>query len=194
MRDLKMKSAVCVPGDSRSFVRWFGVVCLVACALAVAPGRSLAAAEQIDDPAYVHWAKFKPGSVAKTTTESNLGGQKMTIQMTTTLIEVVPEKITVEIKTEVEAGGTKLPSTTKKTAIAAKRAKPAKEPQSVKEGTEDVTVGGKTYACHYSEEMHDTQRIKSWMSDEIPGGVVKFELSDGESTMKTNLVEYSVKK
>src|SRR4051794_18397760 len=56
-----------------------------------------ARAEQIDDPGYTYWAKFKPGSFSTTTTESDLGAQKMSMQMTTTLVSVTPEKVTVEV-------------------------------------------------------------------------------------------------
>ena len=35
-----------------------------------------ATAEQIDDPGYTYWAKFKPGSFSTSTTDSDLGDAK----------------------------------------------------------------------------------------------------------------------
>jgi len=59
-----------------------------------------AAAEQIDNPNYGYWAKFKVESVLKTRTESTTAGQTITLDMTSTLLEVTAEKITVEVKVE----------------------------------------------------------------------------------------------
>jgi hypothetical protein len=178
----------------RWLVRKLSIVCLFAFSFAAAPRHSSAEAEQVDDRGYPYWAKFKSGSVAKTTTETGLGEQKMTMPMTTTLLTVTAENITVEVKNEVESGGTKIAPSIKQRAVSVKRAKPDKPPQSTKEGKDDVTVGGKTCACPFLEQTRETMRIKTWMSDDVSGGLVKLELTDGESKMKMNLVEYTIKK
>src|SRR5207248_1986297 len=70
---------------------------------------STALAEQIDNPAYTNWAKFKPGSVLKTNTESATAGQKLSVEMTTKLLEVTSDKVTDEVTTEATTGQIKLP-------------------------------------------------------------------------------------
>ena len=67
-------------------------------------GSSKVLAEQIDNPSYTNWAKFKPGSVLKTNTESATAGQKLSVEMTSRLLEVTPDKVIVEVTTEATAG------------------------------------------------------------------------------------------
>lgn len=153
---------------------------------------SAAAAEQVDDPGYVYWSKFSPGSVSTTTTVTELATQKMSMHMTTTLLAVTPEKVTIEVKTETESGGKKLPARVNKREIAPKRTKPPEE-VIVNGGTETLTVGGKSYKCQLSEETRQTLHIKLWMCDKVPGGLVKMEMKDEAMTMATNLVEFTIK-
>jgi hypothetical protein len=149
-------------------------------------------AEQIDNPMYGYWAKFKPGSVLKTTTESISGEVKMTLDSETTLQAVTPEKVTVEIKTDGKSGDTKLKQRIRKQDIPAKFEKPANTV--IKHSTEEITVGGKTYKCLVSEETRETVNIKTWTSEEVPGGVVKAEVKSDGLSVTTLLVEATAKK
>ena len=151
-----------------------------------------APADQVDDPGYVHWSKFKPGSSTKTLTLNETSGMKLSIQMTTTLLAVTPEKITVEVTSETDSSGTKLPTRTRKTDIAAKRAKPA-DPSLIKESKETLTFKGKSYPCTLSEETHGTMHIKTWFSNEIPGGLLKAQVTDEGTAMTTTLVDFTIK-
>ena len=153
---------------------------------------SAARAEQVDDPGYVYWSKFSPGSVSTTTSVTELATQKISMQMTTTLLAVTPEKVTVEVKTETESGGKKLPARVNKREMAPKRTKPQGE-VIVNGGTETLTVGGKSYKCQLSEETRETLHIKLWMCDKVPGGLVKMEMKSDGMTMATNLVEFTIK-
>ncbi|HEX4797187.1 MAG TPA: hypothetical protein VH370_25565 [Humisphaera sp.] len=150
-------------------------------------------AEQIDDPGYTYWAKFKPGSFSTTTTESDLGAQKMSMQMTTTLVSVTPEKVTVEVKTTTSAGGRALTPQLVKKDVSAKRPKPPNSTIKESKETVDVAVGDKTYPCHLVEETRDAMVVKVWMNEKIPGGVVKMEMNTQGMAMTTHLVEFGVK-
>ena len=168
------------------------IACLLAFAfLATAQTFAAAApaADQIDDPGYVHWSKFKPGSSTKVVTLSETSGLKISTRITTTLLAVTPEKITVEVTTEGESSGTKLPSRTRKRDVAAKRAKPA-DPSLIKESKETLTFDGKSYRCTLSEETRGTLHIKTWLSDEIPGGLLKAQITDDGTSITTNLVDF----
>jgi hypothetical protein len=168
------------------------LACLVAFSLFAAVAAT-ATAEQIDDPGYTYWAKFKPGSFSTTTTDSDLGAQKMSMQMTTTLVAVTPEKVTVEVKTTTSAGGRTLTPRVATKDVSAKRTKPPNS--SIKESKEtvDIKVGEKTYPCRLVEETRDAMVVKAWMNDKIPGGVVTMEMNTEGMAMKTNLVEFGVK-
>jgi hypothetical protein len=167
------------------------IACLLAFAfLATAQTFAAAApADQIDDPGYVHWSKFKPGSTTKTLTLNESAGLKISIQITTTLLAVTPEKITVEIISETDSSGTKLSPRTRKQDVAAKRAKPA-DPSLTKESKETLTFAGKSYRCTLSEETRGTLHIKTWLSDEIPGGLLKAQITDDGVSITTNLVDF----
>ena len=69
--------------------------------------------------------------------------QKMSMQMTTTLVAVTPEKVTVEVKTTTSAGGRTLTPRVATKDVSAKRAKPPNS--SIKEAKEtvDIKVGEK---------------------------------------------------
>jgi len=151
-----------------------------------------AAAEEIDNPMYANWAKFKVGSMLKTRSQSIAAEQKMSIDSTATLLEVTPTKLVVEMKTETTSGETKLPTRTRKQDVPAKIAKPADS--TIKRSTEDVTVAGTTYTCQVAEETRESVQIKTWTSDRIPGGVVKAEMHSEGLSVTTVLVESSAKK
>lgn len=171
------------------------VACLLAFAfLATAQTFAAAApaADQIDDPGYVHWSKFKPGSSTKVLTSSETSGMKTSTQITTTLLAVTPEKITVEVTSEAESSGTKLPPRTRKHDVAAKRPKPA-DPSLTKESKETLTFDGKSYRCTLSEETRGTLHIKTWLSDEIPGGLLKAQITDDGVSITSNLVDFKIK-
>jgi hypothetical protein len=66
----------------------------------------------------------------------------------------------------------------------------------VKEGTDKVEVGGKSYNTKTTEtttDMNGTKTVsKTWMSDEVPGGLVKMESTSSgamDSKMTMTLVE-----
>jgi len=166
---------------------------LVAFTCVAAALASPAGAEEIDDPQYTFWAKFKPGSFSTTATETDGGGHKMMVQMTCTLMETTGEKVTLEIKTQNTAEGHVMPERTVKKDVAAKRIKPANFSIKKSNDATDVAAGAKTYACQLTEETQGSMLIKTWNSEKVPGGVVKMEMTAPDVSMKTRLVEFGVK-
>jgi hypothetical protein len=162
-------------------------------AVVAAFGGSAALAEQIYNPMYGYWSNFKPGSVLKTTTDSVAAGQKTTMDIVSTLLEVTPDKITVEMQTDVTAGDKKLKQRTRKQDVPAKIDQPAGA-GAIKHSTEAISVAGKTYTCQVSEETRDTLTVKTWTSDQIPGGVVKAEMHSEGLSVTTLLVDSTAKK
>src|SRR3954471_2916754 len=167
-------------------------ICLTIAVMIAFTG-SAAFAEKIDKPMYGYWSNFKPGSSEKTTTDSVAAGQKSTMDTVSTLLEVTPEKITVETAVDVTAGDKKMKQRTRKQDVPAKIDQRA-DASAIKHSTESITVAGKTYPCQVSEETREGMVIKTWTSDQIPGGVVKAEMHSEGLSITTLLVDSTVKK
>jgi hypothetical protein len=167
-------------------------ICLIIGLVSAFTGAA-ALAEQIDNPMYGYWSHFKPGSVLKTTTDSVAAGQKSTMDTVSTLLEVTPDKLTVEMKTDVTAGDTRLKQRIRKQEVRAKIEQPVGA-GAIKHSTEAITVAGRTYTCEVSEETRDTLKIKTWTNDQVPGGVVKAEMNSDGLSVTTLLVDSTVKK
>jgi len=179
--------------------------------LVAALGLSSAAASAADDanPVYASWAKCKAGTSVRAVTEADAMGQKSKIEVTTTLVEVAKDKVTVEVKTAIEAGGQKMEQPGTKMEIAAAGGGAATGPgtgsasapgSDVKQSDEDVTIAGKAYKCHVVEANAKTGTVathsKTYTSADVPGYVVKMDAStDGQfkSHTVTQVVEISVK-
>jgi len=143
--------------------------------------------DTVDNPAYKSWAAFKVGTAIKTqtTTVMTMGEKDMTTKTTTTttLKELTADKAVVEMVSETDMNGTKIPGTPMKVDIAAKMAKDAaSQPAGTKvtkkgEGDEEVAVGDKKYKCHWvenqttSDQMDGTSKV--WTCPDVPGGTVK---------------------
>ena len=122
------------------------------------------------------WSNCKPGawSKLKTTSETTVAGQthNITIETKMTLVSKTAERATVETET------TMLGSTTKTKADIPLRSDAKGAGQTpVKMGSETVTVAGKTFQCKSVEVQSEANGMKtstkSWVADEVPGGIVK---------------------
>jgi hypothetical protein len=148
------------------------------------------AEELVDNPQYLSWAKHKPGTSVVMKMATNMGPQSMNMELTQTLKDLKPEEATIEVKTAMDMGGTKqnmpaqsLPVKAKVTPTEAKLGQlPPGFKGDIKEvGTESVTLGGKTYECKVAEVTSEGQGMKShgkiWRSDDVPGQMVKMEMT-----------------
>ncbi len=167
-------------------------ICAAAIATLLVCGAS---AQQDTNP----WAKFNKGSFAKlkTSTVMLMAGNKNTMTTDTkmTLIDKTADKVVVETETSVMGNVSKT-----KMDIPLKAAAPAKPPANApapKMGSETITVAGKSFACKTFEIVTDTNAgkttTKTWISEDVPGGVVKTVSSTKgamNSEMTMELVEY----
>jgi hypothetical protein len=161
-------------------------------ALLPAPAR----AQKTENATYTSWAKFKPGTsvtlrAARPGAAVGSGGATQTA----TLIEVTAQQVTIETKSVVDIGGQKRERPAKKTSIPAQWTPPSDEAKA-KRGTEEVTVGGKTYQCKTTERTagEDSSFVmKTWSSDQVPGGTVRTDMTNNGQTLRTELVEFTAK-
>jgi len=159
-------------------------------------------AEQQENPAYKSWAKYKPGTSTTMVTSSDAGGQVSKTQTKSTLAEVAADKVVVDVVMSMEAAGQKMDMPAQKMEVpkmievpkAAPDAPVAGQPAMPKADTKtsdaDVTVGAGTFKAKLTESTMDIAGSKTsskvWMSDDVPGGMVKMEATtDGAMKSKT---------
>ena len=187
----------------RPMIRRAATVAVVLCAC-----RFASADAPTSNPTYESWAKCKPGAMSKVESQSEVMGQTTKMTITTTLVEVTPEKATVEMKTSMEMMGQKMEQPATKQEIPAKApdmkdmkmpagVDPAKMPKPTT-GKETITVGGKSYDCTTTEINTEMSGIKvhskTWSTPDVPGSLVKMTSNtEGATPTKTTmmLVEFS---
>jgi hypothetical protein len=175
----------------RRLIPFLAVCCMMIC--------SSVLAEQIENPAYTSWAKYKPGTSTTMAMSSDMGGQASKMETKTTLKEVAADKLVIEMATSMEAAGQKMDMPAQKVDVPKMIDKPAaaagtppadqKDPKvDAKTSEETVTVGAGTFKAKVSqatmEQGGNKTVTKTWMSDDVPGGMVKME-STTEGPMKS---------
>ena len=180
----------------------------VLCSICLAE-TSFAQDELVANPQYVSWSNHQPGTAVSMKMVTNMAGQTMNMDITQTLKEVSDEKAVVEVKTSMDMMGQKQDMPPQSVNIAAKvtkaEADKANLPQGAdgeaKEiGNETVTVAGKDYDCKVTEFAGEQQGMKTkgkvWRCDQVPGGVVKVDMTmEGAQAgdMKMELVSVDTK-
>jgi len=144
---------------------------------------SSARAEQVANPAYEAWSKFKVGTTVKLASETVAGTNTIKNTTTTKLLEITPDKAVVETTISMNMSGRVMDMPPQKQDIKAQIEKPsaatAAEAEKAKSATgeEDVKIGDKTYKTKWTEVniVHNgvMVHLRTWMSDQVPGGVVK---------------------
>lgn len=178
---------------------------LIVCVLGI--GSMALGAETVDNPAYKSWAAFKPGTMVKSEMNNTMtvnGAEMATkVTLTSTLKEVTPEKVVVEVASEASVGERKMPVQVQKAEIMAKVAPTQTQPanaEKVGEGDEQIELLGKKYSAHwmtYVMKVGDAKTTsKMWTVKEIPGGMAKMESktegAEVNPQMKMAVVEFKV--
>jgi hypothetical protein len=153
---------------------------------AVVACTSILAADLVDNPRYQEWSKYKPGTLVTMDVTTVAGGQNMKSAMTTTLKEVTPEKVVIEMKTSMTVPGMapmdNVMSMTEPAKIEKAKVKPTNPEQMpnckvIRKGKEDVKIGDKTYKCDWYEVEMDQQGMKItskwWTCNDLPDKMVK---------------------
>jgi hypothetical protein len=175
---------------------------MVACAFLVSfalAGAARADDTMSDNPAYQSWAKFKPGTMVRYSTDANAAGNMSSTEITQTLKDINPDKATIEVKMSMVMAGNKtdLPATTHEIAAKIKKADPAAtqtaDAPKTETSTEDVQAAGKTYSCKKTTITLDangmTTKATTWTCDDVPGTMVKMESeSTGAMSMSTKMM------
>lgn len=127
-----------------------------------------------------YWSNHKVGSWVKLKMEVEANGAKIVVNVHHTLAETGADKVVVERKTKVSANGMEQPEETEKEEILKGK---DKEPVKIeKESDEEIEVNGKKMKCHVIEgtQKDGAHKVKFWVTKDVPGGVVKAEVSGGD--------------
>lgn len=138
------------------------------------------------------WNNCKPGSWVKlkTTSDTTVAGHttSMAIETKQTLVSKTADKAVVETETTMMGNTTK----TKAEIPLTSNAKAATTQNPAKMGSETITVAGKTLKCKTAEVQSEANGMKtntkSWMSDNVPGMIVKsVSTSTGSMSSKVTM-------
>lgn len=137
---------------------------------------------------YGRWAAFQAGATASYRHSGEVAGKAIQAERAYALIEVSPERAILEEKITSSTG----PASCSKLEL---RAWSSREREVLREGEEDLEVGGRTLRCRWSETREGPDlRMKEWLSAEVPGGLVRREVESlGASKAKTVLALVSWK-
>lgn len=155
----------------------------------LSPLASARTEETADNPQYTSWASHKPGTTVTLAMATSAAGQSMNMTMVQKLLEVTPEQVVIEMTGEMEMGGQKqaapVQKVTHKAKVSPEQAKmawmaPGAKGTAKEAGSETVQADGKSYACKVMEFTGESQgtgsKGKVWLSNDVPGQVVKAEM------------------
>ena len=153
-------------------------------------------AELVENPLFKYWTGCKAGSWVKMTMEMDQGGQKVETEQVQKLLELADDKVVLEVSGKMKMAAGEFPMPARKQDVKAKE--PADKVKIEKEGDEEIEVAGKKLKCHWYELAVQAgpkpMKIKAWMTKEVPGGIVKTEMTpDGQKTMVMSAVEWEKK-
>ncbi len=151
--------------------------------------------QDVDNPEYKHWSKFKAGASAKTRMEMETAGMKIVTTSTTTLKSIDKDKAVVASESETEMMGnkTKSPLPDREVPAKVKKQEPARqEGPKPEEGDETIEAAGAKWKCHWVKTTSEVGGTKStttvWTCDDVPGYMVKMTM-DGATKGALILVE-----
>jgi hypothetical protein len=161
------------------------------------------AQETIENPEFAAWAKFKKGTgvTIKSTTKGGVTNSE--VILTTTLVDVGTDKLVLETSSVVKANGMEFKGQAAKRDVTRTTELPkgvrkedaviGKPPGTTEEGTETLKIAGtelKTKWYKYSAELAGTKtQAKMWVSDDVPGRVVRSEMTTTGAFNSTTTLE-----
>lgn len=155
----------------------------------------LAYGEMVDNPQYQGWKKFGEGSSATLTSTMSAGGQKIESESVRKLVSKADDSVTIEVTASVTFAGQSHSTPPHEQKIAAQI---DKKDADVSTSNEKVEAAGKTFDCkvyNITQATPDGKSVtaKVWITDEVPGGVVKMEAKTDRGDVTSILKSYEAK-
>lgn len=175
-----------------------------ACLALILP--AVAAAAEVDHPAYLSWARYKVGTEITIRSLLDQKGQKVHMDIRTRLIDKDATRVVIEETKTTDVSGEKVEQAPSRFTIYRKfpliaGVKPedvGKPPGASTKGEETIEVDGKPYKTVWFDSRARTEagaaNIRTWMSDEVPGRLVKVrsEVPSTKRLLTQELVEIRV--
>ena len=158
--------------------------------------------KSIDNLEFANWSKFKAGASTTLKMTSEFNGTKSVTTMTTRLVEVKADTLTVETESEVEVMGKPFKAPAAKRDVTKTVEVPAGVPVpkgdkpegTTEEGTETVKVGAAEVKTKWYKYKTKTTAGEIsgqvWMSDEVPGQLVKMVSTGDKFSSTMELTEF----
>ncbi len=160
-------------------------------------------AEEVENPTYLNWAVFKPGDSVTYKVNVKKDGQSMDMDVTTTLVEVTNDSVTVSRSISFRVAGQPKSDPMESKEVIPRRIEDTlldptvvavADPKS-KTGKETLKIGGRKLECTWHEvnveQVDKTTKGKVWTSDIVPGSVVKLSIdSTQQGKIEMQAVSY----
>jgi hypothetical protein len=165
---------------------------------------SAARAADIGNPEYAQWAKYKKGTSITLKTTTTAAGMTTETLMVTELLDVTDTKVVIETTTVLKVAGMEIKTpfkrdVPKKVTVPDVKVDPKSKPPAAKTdtGTETLKLAGLELKTKWTvtkiEAAGTTTEMKIWMSDDVPGTMVKSESTTKSafaSSTKIELIEF----
>jgi hypothetical protein len=192
-------------GDAATYFWRFDMRVMRFAALAVlvlGPGGATAQ-DKVDNPEFANWSKFKKGTSVTLKSVSSFNNMSSEASITSTLVEVGADKLVIEMTSSVKSGGMEFKGEPMKRDVSKTVTLPkdfkkedfakGKPPGTYEEGTETIKVSGmefKTKWYKYKADVEGTKtEAKMWMSEDMPGIMVKSEMTTSGAVATTTKME-----
>jgi hypothetical protein len=179
-------------------------VLAAAVALVLVAGPALAQdKDTYPNPEFATWSNCKVGTSVTLRTITEAAGMKTELLVTNTLVEQGAEKVVVEVTTTIKTNGMEIKAPAQKrvvtkTIVLKKGDKKddvfkGQAPGKTEEGTETLKVAGLEVKAKWYKAANDLGGVKSetkhWVSDDVPGMVVKSVTTTTGAVNSTNTTE-----
>ena len=156
----------------------------------------------IDNPEFANWSKFKAGASTTLKMTNEFNGTKSVTTMINKLAEVKADTLTIETESEVELMGKPFKAPVQKREVKKTVEVPADAPVpkgdkpegTTEEGTETVKVGAAEVKTKWYKYKAKTTAGEIsgqvWMSDEVPGQLVKMVSTGDKFSSTLELTEF----
>lgn len=153
---------------------------------------------KVENPEFVAWSKFKPGTIAIWKSVIMKSDSKTETTITRKLVTSTDKNIVLEVTTSTSKDGGEAKVKTREVNVprttSESSARQFTDPVGKQdEGSESLTIAGKTYdarwiAAHSKGEDGDT-KTKIWTAANVPGGLLKKESKVGDKSTTIELIE-----
>jgi hypothetical protein len=170
--------------------------------LLAGPGLVMAQ-DKVDNPEFANWSKFKKGTSVTMKSVSSFNNISSEVTITSTLVEVGADKLVIEMTNVVKAAGMEIKGEPAKRDVTKTVTLPkefkkedfagGKPPGTYEEGTETLKVGGTEFKTKWYKYKADVNGVKTdakmWMSEDMPGIMVKSEMTTSGAIATTTKME-----